>query len=142
MRSISLMEAQLACSDCQVLLLLQDQSIKRINELLQEAGGLINIEDILPLFPDFVKIDDFKEAICQSLEEYNQQIEQLKTEMDDATRIADALRLGPLVLCLHPSYNEQSRGVLLKSYFSLKSKPSLDMHTLSCVFCCWQAWFR
>lgn len=86
-----------------MLMLLQDQSIKRINELLQEAGGLINIEDILPLFPDFVQIDDFKEAICQSLEEYNREIEQLKTEMDDATRIADALRLASLawtLLCL------------------------------------------
>lgn len=53
---------------------------------------MIKIEDVLPLFPNFVQIDDFKEAICQSLEEYNAQIAGLKDEMDDATRIADALR--------------------------------------------------
>lgn len=28
--------------------------------LLREAGGLLRIEDVLPLFPDFVTIDAFK----------------------------------------------------------------------------------
>ena len=74
-----------------------------------------------PLFPVVVKIDAVKDAICQSLEDYNKQIDQLKskdaiciaealiehlfapslhlggcdqlkTEMEDATSIADALR--------------------------------------------------
>ena len=70
----------------------QGESIKKINDLMREAGGLLKIEDILPLFPDFVQIDNFKDAICQSLEDYNTQIAGLKSEMDDATRIADALR--------------------------------------------------
>lgn len=63
-------------------------------EVLGEAEGQIRIEDVLPLFPDFVTIDAFKAAICASLEEYNAQIEGLKTEMADSTRIADALRCG------------------------------------------------
>ena len=29
---------------------------------------LLRIEDVLPFFPDFVTIDDFKEAICDSLQ--------------------------------------------------------------------------
>ncbi|KAL3143378.1 hypothetical protein ABBQ38_002206 [Trebouxia sp. C0009 RCD-2024] len=70
----------------------QEVAIKQVNEFLRESGGVIKIEDVLPLFPDFVKIDNFKEAICQSLEDYNKQIDQLKGEMEDATRIADALR--------------------------------------------------
>ena len=57
-----------------------------------EAEGQIRIEDVLPLFPDFVTIDAFKAAICSSLEDYNAQIEGLKTEMADSTRIAEALR--------------------------------------------------
>lgn len=72
--------------------LFQEVAIKQVNNFVQESGGVIKIEDVLPLFPDFVKIDNFKEAICQSLEDYNKQIDQLKTEMEDATRIADALR--------------------------------------------------
>lgn len=63
-----------------------------ISELLREAGGVINIEDLLPLFPDFVAIDRFKAAITAALEDYNTQIDQLKQEMHDATRVADALR--------------------------------------------------
>jgi hypothetical protein len=71
---------------------LQGESINKINDLMREAGGLLKIEDILPLFPDFARIDTFKDAICHSLEDYNSQIAGLKTEMDDVTRIADALR--------------------------------------------------
>ena len=67
-------------------------AIKQVNDFVRESGGVIKIEDVLPLFPDFVKIDNFKEAICQSLEDYNKQIDQLKNEMEDATCIADALR--------------------------------------------------
>ena len=29
---------------------------------------LLAIEDVLPFFPDFVTIEDFKEAICDSLQ--------------------------------------------------------------------------
>lgn len=79
---------------------LQGQSIAQVNEFLRETGGLVKIEDILPLFPDFVQIDAFKDAICQSLEDYNQHIDQLKSEMADATRIADALRCCHHCMCL------------------------------------------
>ena len=70
-----------------------------MSEFLKETKGLVKIEDILPLFPDFVQIDAFKEAICQSLEDYNHHIDDLKAEMADATRIADALRHAPSLLC-------------------------------------------
>ena len=32
-----------------------------------ENTDLLKIEDILPFFPDFVVIDDFKEEICTAL---------------------------------------------------------------------------
>jgi hypothetical protein len=35
-------------------------AIKQAVQLLQEAGGLLKIEDILPFFPDFVVIDNFQ----------------------------------------------------------------------------------
>jgi len=52
------------------------------------SGGLLKIEDILPFFPDFVTIDNFKGAITDSLTRYNRQIEELKAEMDESTEIA------------------------------------------------------
>uniref|UniRef100_A0A4W3J9J1 Vacuolar protein sorting-associated protein 18 homolog n=1 Tax=Callorhinchus milii TaxID=7868 RepID=A0A4W3J9J1_CALMI len=53
---------------------------------------LLKIEDILPFFPNFVTIDHFKEAICTSLEEYNQHITELKQEMEEATESARRIR--------------------------------------------------
>ncbi|OWM78615.1 hypothetical protein CDL15_Pgr002786 [Punica granatum] len=75
----------------------QEKGVKRENirkaiAFLKETDGLLKIEDILPFFPDFALIDDFKEAICSSLEDYNKQIEQLKEEMNDATHGADNIR--------------------------------------------------
>ncbi|KAK9133746.1 hypothetical protein Scep_013274 [Stephania cephalantha] len=68
------------------------KNIRKAIAFLKETDGLLKIEDILPFFPDFALIDDFKEAICSSLEDYNKQIELLKEEMNDATHGADNIR--------------------------------------------------
>ncbi|XP_027167363.1 vacuolar sorting protein 18 [Coffea eugenioides] len=68
------------------------ENIRKAIAFLKETDGLLKIEDILPFFPDFALIDDFKEAICSSLEDYNEQIENLKQEMNDATHGADNIR--------------------------------------------------
>eukprot|EP00887_Chlorella_sp_A99_P003324 scaffold26.g3324.t1 len=70
----------------------QDECIRDITHLLEESKGAIRIEDILPLFPDFVEIDAFKDAICSSLEVYNQEIEDLRREMQVSTKTAQAIR--------------------------------------------------
>lgn len=59
---------------------------------LKDAGGLLKVEDILPFFPDFVMIDNFKDAICASVEEYSDRIDELKLEMEEDTRRAEAIR--------------------------------------------------
>jgi vacuolar protein sorting-associated protein 18 len=53
---------------------------------------LLKIEDILPFFPDFVVIDDFKEEIAHALEGYSEHIDVLKNEMDDATHTAESIK--------------------------------------------------
>lgn len=53
---------------------------------------LLKIEDILPFFPDFVVIDDFKEEICTALEGYSAHIDALKAEMDETTKNAEAIK--------------------------------------------------
>lgn len=57
-----------------------------------ENTDLLKIEDILPFFPDFVVIDDFKEEIAHALEEYSSHIEELKTEMDEATKTSESIK--------------------------------------------------
>eukprot|EP00850_Spirogloea_muscicola_P002070 SM000008S22159 [mRNA] locus=s8:142254:150448:+ [translate_table: standard] len=68
------------------------KDVKMAVDLLHETDGLLHIEDILPFCPEFTLIDDFKEAVCESLERYKEQIEELKGEMAAATRCADAIR--------------------------------------------------
>ena len=57
-----------------------------------ETTDLVKIEDILPFFPDFVVIDDFKAEICSALEEYSARIEDLKIEMAETTASAESIK--------------------------------------------------
>lgn len=57
-----------------------------------EDAHLLQIEDLLPFFPDFVVIDDFKSEISGALEKYSTDIERLKDEMSEATRNADLIK--------------------------------------------------
>ncbi len=70
----------------------QKDDIKQAMEYLQQCDGLVKIEDILPFFPDFVTIDHFKGAICDSLQDYSKHIEELRKEMEESNRAADRIR--------------------------------------------------
>jgi len=62
-------------------------------EILEDCGNdLLKIEDILPLFPDFETIDQFKKPIIKSLEHYNDGLDELRTEMNDASKSIDDIR--------------------------------------------------
>lgn len=67
------------------------QDIKTAMQFLENTN-ILKIEDILPFFPDFVVIDDFKEEIAHALEGYSAHIDDLKREMDDATRTAESIK--------------------------------------------------
>ncbi|KAH8420302.1 hypothetical protein KR009_009003 [Drosophila setifemur] len=56
--------------------------VKKALNLLKECD-LLRIEDLLPFFSDFEKIDNFKEAICDALKDYNQRIQELQREMQE-----------------------------------------------------------
>lgn len=65
--------------------------IEQAMEFLKQCD-LIRIEDVLEFFSDFVTIDHFKDAICQSLQECNEHIQELKEEMTEATESAERVR--------------------------------------------------
>ncbi len=66
-------------------------NIKKAMAFLKECS-VLKIEDILPFFPEFTLIDNFKDEICESLETYNLEIEQLRETMDQSTNAADQIR--------------------------------------------------
>jgi hypothetical protein len=65
----------------------QSNGIKTAIEFLRRCD-LLKIEDLIPFFPDFVVIDDFKEEICAALEDYSRNIDILKKEMDESSQTA------------------------------------------------------
>jgi len=70
----------------------KDANIGQAMDYLRRSGDLVKIEDVLPFFPDFVTIETFKEAICESLQQYSDHIEELRREMEESNRSADAIR--------------------------------------------------
>jgi hypothetical protein len=70
------------------------QDRKDIKSAIQflEQTDLLKIEDILPYFPDFTVINEFKDEICNALEDYSVHIERLRGEMDDATQSAENIK--------------------------------------------------
>jgi hypothetical protein len=65
----------------------QSSGIKTAIDFLKRVD-LLRIEDLIPFFPDFVVIDDFKEEICAALEDYSRKIDELKKEMDESEETA------------------------------------------------------
>ncbi|KAK6059511.1 Pep3/Vps18/deep orange family protein, partial [Cooperia oncophora] len=60
--------------------------------LLKESGDVLSIQDILPFFPDFTEIKDFKEPLCECLKEHSVKIQELQQAMKDATVMAQEIR--------------------------------------------------
>ena len=70
----------------------QSNGIKTAIEFLKRCD-LLKIEDLIPFFPDFVVIDDFKEEICTALEDYSRNIDNLKKEMDESSQTATNIKV-------------------------------------------------
>jgi vacuolar protein sorting-associated protein 18 len=70
----------------------QSNGIKTAINFLKRCD-LLKIEDLIPFFPDFVVIDDFKEEICTALEDYSRNIDTLKKEMDESSQTAANIKI-------------------------------------------------
>jgi hypothetical protein len=75
----------------------QSNGIKTAIEFLKRCD-LLKIEDLIPFFPDFVVIDDFKEEICTALEDYSRNIDVLKKEMDESSQTATNIKIDIVAL--------------------------------------------
>jgi hypothetical protein len=67
------------------------QDIPQVMQILKECR-VLRLEDVLPFFPDFTQIETFKDAICASLDNYSNKIQQLEEDMKTATDCANDLR--------------------------------------------------
>ncbi|CAH8518906.1 unnamed protein product [Dicrocoelium dendriticum] len=65
--------------------------MQEATNLLRECP-LLKLEDLLPYFHDFVTIDQFKDAICASLDSYHQRIEEVKRDIHVTMQCSNTLR--------------------------------------------------
>lgn len=70
----------------------KENDVNKAMEFLHDLNETILIEDVLPYFPDFVTIDQFKEAIRSSLAAYTEKINTLKESIDQAAASAQLIR--------------------------------------------------
>ncbi|KAK7749239.1 tethering complex subunit [Diatrype stigma] len=71
-----------------------DRSIRGAVAFLRRCADpdLLRIEDLIPFFPDFAVIDDFREDVCAQLEGYSRSIETLRRDMDESAATARHIR--------------------------------------------------
>jgi hypothetical protein len=48
----------------------QNYDVSQCMELLKESNNVIKIQDILTFFPEFTKIEHFKQPLCDCLKEH------------------------------------------------------------------------
>ncbi|KAF7637076.1 Pep3_Vps18 domain-containing protein [Meloidogyne graminicola] len=65
--------------------------ISQCLSLLEESKRVIRIQDILGHFPEFTKIEHFKEPLMGFLKEYSTEIKKLQMEIRDASEMAEEL---------------------------------------------------
>jgi hypothetical protein len=70
----------------------KENDVNKAMEFMHELTNMIAIEDVLPYFPDFVTIDQFKDAIRDSLAAYTEKIQSLKENIDEAAKSAQLIR--------------------------------------------------
>lgn len=60
-------------------------------QYLMRKCELLKINDILPLFPDFIIIDNFKDALVEALEKLSNDLNSLSIAMDDTIKEAEKI---------------------------------------------------
>ncbi len=53
----------------------KEQDVAGGMQLLRESRGVLSIQQLIPFFPEFTTIDDFKIPLCTSLREHSVRIQ-------------------------------------------------------------------
>lgn len=67
-------------------------NVRQALQVLHKCDGLLRIEDVLPHFNDFDRIEHFKEAVIDALHQSNDEVQRYREEMDESARAAEVVR--------------------------------------------------
>jgi hypothetical protein len=99
----------------------KENDVNKAMEFLNGLTDTIAIEDVLPYFPEFVTIDQFKDAIRNSLFTYTQQINLLKDGIDQSAISAQLIRRD-IQLIKQKSINVNTGDLCSKCKFRLMTR--------------------
>uniref|UniRef100_A0A915B1U8 Vacuolar protein sorting-associated protein 18 homolog n=1 Tax=Parascaris univalens TaxID=6257 RepID=A0A915B1U8_PARUN len=71
---------------------IEEKDVEAAMKLFKDSKNVIKIQDLLPFFPEFTTIEQFKDPLCACLKEHSGKIMELQKEMKEATEIADEIR--------------------------------------------------
>ncbi|TKR86898.1 hypothetical protein L596_011397 [Steinernema carpocapsae] len=70
----------------------EKNDIAECMQLLKDSKNILKIQDLLPHFPEFTKIEHFKEPLCASLKHHSDKIKKLHAEMKESAASANEIR--------------------------------------------------
>lgn len=83
------------------------QHLLRLSYSSDQDSNILTLKDLLPLFPENIKIIHFREEIVESLNLYNTKINQLGLEMQELTSTAQKLKLQ-----IEQSFTREAQGTI------------------------------
>lgn len=66
--------------------------VRQALSVLSKCDGLLRLEDVLPFFGQFDRIDAFKEATIEALSQYMDEAQHLRDEMEETSRAVELVR--------------------------------------------------
>jgi vacuolar protein sorting-associated protein 18 len=116
----------------------KENDVNKAMSFLHELNETIVIEDVLPYFPDFVTIDQFKDAIRSSLAAYTEKISSLKESIEQAAASAQSIRKD-IQTIRQKSINVNTSDVCSKCRFRLMNRrfyvfPCLHKFHSDCLY--------
>ncbi|RLV89117.1 Vacuolar membrane protein PEP3 [Spathaspora sp. JA1] len=70
----------------------KENKLNKVLGYILELTNVISLKDLLPLFPENIMINNFKQEIIKTMNEYNSKINQLVLEMNESLTISNKLK--------------------------------------------------
>ena len=67
-------------------------SVSDALKFIREDGSVLNVEDLLDLFPSSAKVEEMKTHLCDCLDEYEKKIKKSRQKIEKHSENAEVLR--------------------------------------------------
>uniref|UniRef100_A0AC34GFJ2 Uncharacterized protein n=1 Tax=Panagrolaimus sp. ES5 TaxID=591445 RepID=A0AC34GFJ2_9BILA len=69
-----------------------ESSTADVMKLIKESGNVVNVDDLLPLFPEFTSIEALQGPLCDCLKEKSEKIQDVQKSIKEASELAESIK--------------------------------------------------